>query len=149
MDNVQLIKSIPQEYFGKVADAISRNFKGIPQEDAKSLAGRLQNIGNITNRRAVFIARDQTAKVNSALTQARHKDAGVNKYIWRTSKDNRVVGNPNGKYPKATRGHGNHFKREGDVFYYNKPLHDGHPGQAFNCRCKAVAIIDPQDLKMI
>ena len=149
LENVQLIKSIPQEYFSKVADAISRNFRGIPQDGAKSLAGRLQDIGNITNRRAVFIARDQTSKVNSELTHARHQSAGVNKYIWRTSKDNRVVGNPSGKYPKATRGHGNHFKREGDVFYYDRPPADGPPGQAFNCRCKATAIIDPQDLNVV
>ena len=149
LENVQLIKSIPQEYFTKVVDAISRNFKGIAQDDAKTLAGRLQNIGNITQRRAVFIARDQTAKVNSALTQARHQAAGVNKYSWSTSKDNRVVGTPGGKWPKATRAHGNHYKRQGDIFYYNDPPPDGHPGEAPGCRCKPVAIIDPQDLLIV
>lgn len=141
-ENVELIKTISPKYFQDLTQAISANFRGQPQKSAKSLAGRIQDIGGISDRRARFIARDQTAKVTSAMSHARSKSLGADKYIWRTAEDQRVVGNPGGLYPKASKGHGNHFKRNGRTYYYNKPFADGLPGQSFNCRCVAEPVID-------
>lgn len=145
-ENVELIKSIPPQYFKDLTQAVSANFRGVSQKDAKSLAGRIQDIGGVTDRRARFIARDQTAKVTTELSRTRNQALGAKKYIWRTAKDQRVVGTPGGVWPDPTRGHGNHFKREGNVYFYSKPFADGLPGQAFNCRCVDEPIIDIQEL---
>lgn len=45
------------------------------------------------------------------------------RYIWRTSKDDRV--------------RASHKPRDGQVFEWSNPPPDGHPGEAFGCRCKA------------
>lgn len=149
MDNAQLIRSIAPQYFSLIAQAVSNNFKGIPQVDGVSLAERLEDIGGITTRRAQFIARDQTAKVTASLTKARHQAVGVSSYKWRNSRDSRVVGNPSGLYPKGTKGHGNHWVREGNVYSYRHPPSDGNPGQPYNCRCTAEAVLDVDDMSAV
>ena len=46
--------------------------------------------------------------------------------------DERVRGNPNGKYPNAKY---NHWEREGQIFSVDEPPEDGHPGEPIRCRC--------------
>ena len=108
------------------------------------------DLPGISYRRARIIARDQTAKLNSALTQGRMADAGIETYIWSTSEDERVRGNPTGLYPKALPSHyvmngkvcrwddptvwlenGEWVKRAGDAPYL-------HPGMDIMCRCVAI-----------
>jgi uncharacterized protein with gpF-like domain len=145
--NVQLIKTIPAKYFNELSQAVSNNFRGIDQVgDAKSLAGRIYDIGNISRRRAAFVARDQTAKVTAALSQERSRHAGAKKYIWRTAEDQRVVGDPGGLYPKASKGHGNHYKRNGRVYFFDRPFADGLPGDAYGCRCYAEPVLQVDEL---
>lgn len=141
-ENVELIKTISPQYFQDLTQAIGANFRGQSQKSAKSLAGRIQDIGGISDRRARFIARDQTAKVTSSLAHARSQALGADQYIWRTAEDQRVVGTPGGVWPKASKAHGNHFKRNDKTYFYNKPFADGLPGQAPNCRCVAEPVID-------
>jgi SPP1 gp7 family putative phage head morphogenesis protein len=88
--------------------------------------------------RAKLIARDQVAKLNADLTERRQTAAGVTEYIWRTSLDERVRGNPTGLYPKAEP---SHWDREGKTFQWSKPPSDGHPGQPINCRCTAEPVL--------
>ena len=132
--NVNLIKSIPEQHFAKVSQAIFSNYRGETFQEG-SLTKRLTAIGNITDRRAKFIARDQTVKFVSNLNRIRQEDAGIDGYIWRNSMDERVVGNPGGLYQKGNKTHGDHWNREGKKFSWNEPPHDGHPGQAPGCRC--------------
>jgi len=73
----------------------------------------------------------------SQVAQAKQQSAGFDKYIWRNSQDERVVGNPSGHYPQGNDRHGDHWSREGKVFSWSHPPHDGHPGEAINCRCTA------------
>ena len=47
------------------------------------------------------------------------------KYTWRTQKDRYV--------------RDEHKKREGVVFEWDDPPYDGHPGEAYGCRCWAEA----------
>lgn len=146
-NNVRLIKTIPNIYFNDVSEAIYAHFTGAPLPEG--ITERLSTIGGIPKSRAAFIARDQTAKLNGQLTRYRHESVGIKKYTWRNSQDQRVVGNPAGLYPKPTRGHGNHWEREGKVYYYNKPPADGNPGFAYNCRCYAEAILDIAELNVL
>ena len=131
--NTALIKSIGSEHWGLVSQAVLDNYRGVPLPEDVSLTKRLQQLGGITERRAAFIARDQTAKLTGSLNATRQQDNGITEYIWRTAGDQRVVGNPGGLYPKGSRGHEDHYARDGKRFKWSEPPADGHPGQAFNC----------------
>ena len=144
--NVGLIKSISSEHWEKVLLAVNKNLSGTL---SMPLTSRLKQIGGITTRRASFIARDQTAKITSQLNQSRQHDAGINSYTWSTSEDQRVVGTPGGLYPKGSKAHRNHYKRDGKVYYWNNPPSDGHPGEAINCRCVAIPKIDLSELNIL
>lgn len=146
-ENVYLISTIPREHLSDVMSAIVADFRGTGfPDDSKSLSGRIQQIGHITRDRARVIARDQTAKLNSALAQARQEDAGVTHYIWRTAEDIRVVGTPGGRYPKGNSWHGNHFLLNGKIFAWNNPQEDGHPGEAIQCRCVALPVFNREKI---
>ena len=144
-ENVGLIKSIPEQHHAKVAQAVFNNFRGEKFEEG-SLANRLKALGAQTDRRAKFIARDQTAKFTASVNEIRQNDAGIVGYIWRNSQDRRVVGNPAGPY-KPTRAHGNHWEREGKFFRWDDPPGDGHPGQAIGCRCFPEPVVDFNQLQ--
>lgn len=131
-ENVNLIKSIPQEHFDKVSRAVLDNYRGTKFEEG-SLTNRLKKIGSITDRRAKFIARDQTAKLIGSINEVRQADAGIKEYVWRNMRDQRVVGNPGGLYPKGNKGHMDHWTREGKTYKWGSPPADGHPGEAYNC----------------
>ena len=147
VDNTALIKSISQEHFAKVSQAVLDNYRGVPLPGDVSLTKRLQDIGGISKNRAKFIARDQTAKLTGDLNQARQQDNGIDEYTWHNAQDRRVVGNPSGLYPKGNRVHGDHWDREGKTFSWAIPPGDGHPGHAPNCRCYAKPKLNLEKLK--
>lgn len=118
--NVQLIKSIRSQYLDKVQNAVTQAV--VNGTLNKDLVQQIKDIGKTTEKRAIFIARDQSSKLNAALTQARHEDVGITKYTWSTSGDERV--------------RENHAEKDGQVFEYaNPPADTGHAGHDFNCRC--------------
>jgi len=138
-----LIKTIPREQIGRVTQAVIASMKQQPMPGGGSLVDEIHRIGGISRRRAVFIARDQYHKVKSAVDEAQQREIGGTKYVWRNSQDQRVVGNPSGLYPRGNHKHGDHWSREGKIFRWDKPPHDGHPGErAPGCRCYAEAVID-------
>lgn len=121
--NVQLIKSIRSQYLDKVQNAVTQAV--VNGTLNKDLVQQIKDIGKTTEKRAIFIARDQSSKLNAALTQARHEDVGITKYTWSTSGDERV--------------RESHVEKDGQVFEYANPSADtGHPGHDFNCRCVAI-----------
>ena len=142
--NVTLITSIPPEHFAKIEKAVRENFAGIKPEGV-SLRERIRDIGKangITDSRAQLIARDQTGKLTAQITRSRYEDLGAKRYIWKTAGGIRVVGTPGGLYPKGSKLHGNHFKRNNRVFYYNNPPSDGNPGEPIQCRCVAQPVFE-------
>lgn len=121
--NVQLIKSIRSQYLDKVQNAVTQAM--VNGTLNKDLVQQIKDIGKTTEKRAIFIARDQSSKLNAALTQARHEDVGITKYTWSTSGDERV--------------RESHAEKDGQVFEYaNPPADTGHAGHDFNCRCVAI-----------
>ena len=124
--NIQLISSIRSQYLDKVQNAVTQAMiKGSLNKD---LAQQIKDIGKVTEKRAAFIARDQSAKLNASLTQARHEDVGITKYTWSTSGDERV--------------RDSHAEKDGQVFEYaNPPADTGNPGRDFNCRCVAIPFL--------
>lgn len=139
-EGVDLITRMPVELLdrieGKVLESVAR---GRRHEQFADVVKETLGVGQ---RRAELIARDQTAKLNSKLNEGRQKAAGVKEYIWSTVGDDRVVGTPGGMYPEGNDKHGDHFEREGKVFSWDNPPHDGHPGEAINCRCRALPVVD-------
>ncbi|TXG97740.1 MAG: hypothetical protein E6R08_06370 [Nevskiaceae bacterium] len=129
-NNVALIKSIPNQYFDRIENAVWQNTgQGNRFED---LAETLKKIDDVTDSRAKLIARDQTGKINSAITQARSKSVGLNKYTWRTSNDERV--------------RDSHAEKEGQVFSFDDPPSDtGNPGDDVSCRCTAEPYFDLEE----
>lgn len=99
IDNANLIKTIPSKYLDQVSQIVSTRMRGgyAPSVIAKDL----QKLSGVTRKRAKLIARDQTAKLNSELTEGRFKGAGIEHFRWRDSNDRRVSGKPGGKYPDA------------------------------------------------
>ena len=130
--NIQLIKSIRSQYLDKVQNAVMQAM--IRGSLNKDLAAQIKDLGKTTEKRAMFIARDQSSKLNAALTQARHEEVGIKKYMWSASLDERV--------------RESHAEKDGQIFEYSNPPADtGHPGHDFNCRCVQIPVFDEVQAK--
>lgn len=147
--NVSLIKSIPQEFIKDIEvivqngladglrhEAIAKQISGI--KDINSVFGKLEN-------RVKLIARNEVSTINSSISKKRSENLGITKGIWRTARDERVRGNPSGKYPDSK---DNHWALEGVEFDLSKGAKDPRsgkmifPGQPINCRCYFESIIE-------
>jgi SPP1 gp7 family putative phage head morphogenesis protein len=85
--NVELIKSIPAEYLDKVKVAVEKAWTtGQRWETMNAEIGR---IGQVTERRARVIARDQTGKMNASFNEVRQTSVGIEEYDWSGVKDRR------------------------------------------------------------
>ena len=125
--NVGLIKTIPEQYFAQIQTLV---FESVVQgrTPARDLIRELRDLGAKNDRRARFIARDQTAKLNAALNRERNQALGIEEYVWRTSLDERV--------------RPSHEVKHNKTFRWDEPPRDtGHPGEDFQCRCVARPII--------
>lgn len=127
VSNIQLIKSIRTQYLDKVQNAVMQAM--VQGALNKDLAEQLKKLGEDVESRAMLIARDQSSKLNAALTRARHEEVGIKKYIWSTSGDERV--------------RESHAEKDGQIFEYtNPPADTGHPGHDVNCRCVQIPVLD-------
>jgi len=135
-ENVNLVKSLRGTQLDDLENMLIRGFRqGLRVEELRK---QIQDRFGVTKSKAALLARDQTGKLNGELTGLRQEAIGVKSYIWRTSLDERVRGNPAGKYPRARP---SHYARDGKRYYWNNPPReskdDGHPGTPINCRCRA------------
>lgn len=104
---------------------------------------------SFTGARAYLLARDQIGILNSLLWQSRFAEINMPYYIWHTSMDERVRGNPVGRYPKAIP---SHWAMEGLLMRWDNPrvysddkgktwkpktaiMEPLHVGMAIACRC--------------
>lgn len=132
VENVSLIKSIPQQYLTDVQGIVMRGFS--QGRDLKDISDDLQSRYGVTKRRAALIARDQSNKLTATVTQARRVELGLFEAIW--------VHSGAGKEPRPS-----HLKagREKQKFDVRKGLLlDGEyllPGQAINCRCSSRTVL--------
>lgn len=127
--NASLIRGMAEDILKRVATETTAAL--IAGESAAQLQVRLKKQLGIGDSRARLIARDQTGKLTADLNRFRHQQAGIEKYIWRTSVDERVR-------PR-------HRALEGKVYAYGEPTgaEEGlPPGQPIQCRCVAQAVIE-------
>lgn len=144
--NIGYVEDAGRDYAEDVRDIFDDpdNF-GLTVE---SLKKKLVDRGNVSESRAETIARTSTTNLNSSITQYRQKKAGITKYRWSTSRDERVRGDPSGKYPDADP---SHFALEGQVFSWDDPPPadvDGgpaNPGEAINCRCVPIPVFPGEE----
>lgn len=126
-ENVSLIQSLPDEYYKKINTIV--NDLTSRRHPANSIIKELRKAGIQTQKRAKLIARDQTQKLNAAITQSRQEALGIEEYEWQTSGDERV--------------RDTHRRKNGKIFRWDDPPADtGHPGEDIQCRCVALPIIN-------
>lgn len=165
LEAANYIKSIPDYLVGHVADRVVQHFKGIPMPENRTLRQQIKEEFKISDGRAKVLARDQTAKMNTAVTAIRQQNLGIDCYIWKTVEDNAVVGKPGGLYPKPTKLHRNHYIMNGllckwdDANVYSDDkgktwkqrtdeMPHNHPGDDIMCRCRPAPFIDIEKLKV-
>lgn len=127
-ENVALIRSIPEQYLGKVEGAVMRSVTA--GRDLATLTQELQEQHGVTRRRAKTISLDQNNKATGAIARARYIDMGIAKAIWCHSHA--------GFEPRPT--HLANDKQEYDVVegWFDpdpKVRRHIHPGELIRCRC--------------
>lgn len=134
-ENTDLIKSIPREFLGRVNDLVMKSVRR--GRDMGYLKKELKKEFEVTERRAITIARDQTNKATEAASQARCEDIGITHGFW--------LHRGGGKVPRAT-----HQAFDGQRFELSKGLYDEQaekatgggfvakwvrPAELVNCHC--------------
>jgi uncharacterized protein with gpF-like domain len=149
--NRQLVKSLVGEHLSRMEsmalDAVTNGKR--PEQ----LLLDILKTNKMSYNRARLIARDQIGKLTAQLVEKRSKDMGLDTYTWRTALDERVRGNPGGRYPTARP---SHWGAEGKIGVYGKPgiwidpstgkevsrgMNDPMegPGTEIQCRCLAAS----------
>jgi SPP1 gp7 family putative phage head morphogenesis protein len=129
---VGLITSIPEEQNIKLRKLLTQAL--IENQPQRQIAAMLRKEFNSSKSRARLIARDQVLKLNGRTNRVKQEALGIDKYVWRTVKDDRV--------------RNRHKELDGRVFSWDDPPtinnrgDKGHPGDDFQCRCYAEAVLD-------
>ena len=125
-ENARLIKNLSESQITFADRAVLETLQN--GGGAKALKTELAQGLQISNKRAILIARDQTAKFNSDLSRIRQQEAGIDRYQWETAGDERV--------------RASHRENDGKIFSWSEPPSaTGHPGHDVNCRCVAIGLI--------
>jgi len=125
-ENVALIKSIPAQVVDQVEGIVHRAFGNA--QLVSSVADEIEERFNVGESRARLIARDQIGKLYGQTNATRQQSLGIEKFVWRTSGDERVR-------PE-------HDDLDGEVFSYDDPPSEGLPGEPIQCRCTAEPVFD-------
>jgi uncharacterized protein with gpF-like domain len=161
-ENMQLnIKNWDSDQIMRLRDMIERS--ALEGYNRTKMIEAIETEYEVSKSKATFLARNETSQFMSNLTNERFMDAGVRWYLWSNSHDVRVVGNPAGKYPKPSEGHGNHWVMQNKVCRFDNPklyadsvddakknlwknksdigADNRHAGESYNCRCAKRAVI--------
>lgn len=143
-ENVSLIKSIPAQYFKDVTGSVMRSI--VSGNGLADLIPAVSKYDGQTYRRAKNIALDQTRKAYNAINRQRMQAIGVKQFEW--------VHSGGGQHPRPS-----HQAMSGNIYSfddlpvinleqvnagYESPV-KGIPGQAINCKCTMVPVINFED----
>lgn len=124
VENVSLIKSIPEQYFTAIEGHVMRSVQA--GRDIAALTRELESSYGVTRRRAALIARDQNNKASAAMQTARQIEMGFYEATWYHS--------GGGRHPRPS-----HVAFNGKTFDVREgALIDGEriqPGEKINCKC--------------
>ncbi len=128
-EQVGLITSLPTEAAQRVHHLTLEGLSNSSR--ASEVAKEIMRTGDVTRSRANLIARTETSRTASTLTQVRAQHIGSTGYIWRTSRDSDV--------------RRSHAAMEGKFVAWTAPPTldgmTGHAGALPNCRCYPEPVI--------
>jgi SPP1 gp7 family putative phage head morphogenesis protein len=136
-ENVDLIKSIPEQYMGRIKGAVNRSITGTG--GIGPLVTEIKKYGGMSDRRAKNIALDQTRKAMQSASIERSKSAGVKKGIWVHT------GGTKEPRPKHKAYNGNEFNLAEGAPVGDKGQ-NVQPGEEPFCRCTFIPVVDFEDL---
>lgn len=140
-ENVNLIKSIPEAYLKDVTGAVMRSITfGNGLQD---LVPSLMKYAGITYRRAKNIAEDQTRKAYNSINKQKMQAIGFTQFEWLHS--------GGGQKPRDS-----HIAMSGNIYSFDdlpvinqenvdkgyEAPERGIPGQAINCRCRMIPVVN-------
>lgn len=144
-ENVSKIKSISDTALDEMQDIVLDGF--INGKSNRDIAREIQGRYDVSKSKARFLATDQIGTLNAQLNQTRQRSAGVRRYEWSSSGDERV--------------RECHQELDGNVFSYDDPpemwymtkhgiVYTGrrcNPGEDYGCRCVALPIFDEDEIE--
>lgn len=132
-ENVALIKSISQQYLAGVQGAVMRSIT--TGNGLQDLVPYLERHKQITKRRALMIAHDQTRKAFNGLSKGRMQAVGLEQYEW--------LHTAGSNHPRRE-----HIAMSGNIYRFDDPPvidsktgERGIPGQLPNCRCRMKPVL--------
>lgn len=139
------IKKWCEEEIQELRGKVEQNAEGGYRFDR--LIGAIQSRYSVSKSKAQFLARQETSLFVSKFREEHFGDAGITRYRWRTSHDERVRPAP---WVKGKARLDNHRILDGKIFYYSSPpvvdMASGrraNPGQDYNCRCVDEPVLEP------
>lgn len=143
-ENAKLITSVPADITESLTKEIARlQLQGLRPE---AIAARIQKrIPHLTKNRVALIARTESSKASTALSESRSASLGIKYYEWSTSEDMRVrtshrnmdhVLVPWAEPPSPE-----------SLVHEKSTLGHYHAGGCPNCRCDCLPIISLDEVK--
>lgn len=138
---------IPTDLLDKIQQIIENGYSaGKPVSEIKK---EVQHAYSVKRREVVDGAAGSVSTLNYECTRVNQEDAGVREYMWYTRRDARVRAchaSFDGKF----------FRWDGPPEIWYETKHGGkiwtgrycHPGEDYNCRCRAVPRFDIQTLNL-
>lgn len=112
----------------KVSENVEAGFR------AENLIDIIKLERGVSQRKAIFLAKQETSLMTASYREIRYKDIGVQKYVWSTSHDERV--------------REDHKILNGHVFDFDHPPvtnqktgAKNNPGEDYGCRCVAIPYV--------
>lgn len=130
-ENVELIRNIPEKMQAQIVVALNETMSR--GGDWDKLKTQLVKIADVTERRALTIAKDQVFKATSVISHARQAELGITKQTW----DYTYIS----KEPRKSHMHAN-----GKIYEIDKGcLIDGEyifPAELYNCKCSSAPFLE-------
>jgi SPP1 gp7 family putative phage head morphogenesis protein len=125
-ENIERVKGLLEDQINKIHRILTDGIGHRHETLAKMIA---EQVEDITASKAEQIARISVLRLNAQINRSRQSAAGIERYVWSTSNDERVR-------PE-------HVALEGKIFTWESggDPDEGHPGEAPNCRCVAFPIL--------
>jgi SPP1 gp7 family putative phage head morphogenesis protein len=123
--NVDLVKDVSAQIKQRISAAV---FDGLSKRQvARDVAKAIRGATELGRGRSLRIASDQLGKVAGALADERRRQAGIDKWEWKSS----------GKVNFRE----DHAERDGNI-YSDKDPPPTMPGEEINCGCRQLAVMD-------
>ena len=132
--NIDLIKTIPQDYLRKTKQIVFHSIT--TGQGLKEIQGHLEQQKDYTKRKAQLVALDQVRKITTTIAATKLKKHGSKKFKW--------LHTGGSQHPREE-----HIAMNNKIFSYDDPPvidsktgEIGLPAQTYNCRCRLCPVIE-------